>query len=165
FYRDSLDIRLTAEAVAGGSFGDFFHNYVAYAEPLPYAEILSKAGLLLKQQEVTRPELGFTVERDASGKAGVRAVVSGSAADRAGLRVADEIETWNGEGAPRRVDAWLRNRKPGDVLRLQVRRNDQPSELSFALGGRIEKIFVLDEDPNASSKARAIREGFLRRTA
>src|SRR5262249_15622161 len=95
FYRDSLDIRLTAEAVAGGSFGDFFHNYVAYAEPLPYAEILSKAGLLLKQQEVTRPELGFTVERDASGKAVVRAVVSGSAADRAGLPVAVEIATWN----------------------------------------------------------------------
>jgi len=165
FYRDSLDIRLTAEAVAGGSFADFFGNYVAQAEPLPYAEILSKAGLLLKQQEVTRPELGFAMERDASGKAIVRSVNSGSTADRAGLRAGDEIESWNGESVPRRVEGWLRNRKPGDILRLQIRRNEQASETSFAVGGRMEKIFVLDEDPSAARKAKAIREGLLRGTA
>src|SRR5262249_12744460 len=76
FYRDSLDVRLTVEAVAGGSFEDFFRDYVAHAEALPYAEILSKAGLLLKRQELTRPELGFTLERDASGKVIVRSAVS-----------------------------------------------------------------------------------------
>jgi predicted metalloprotease with PDZ domain len=165
FYRDSLDIELTAEAVAGGSFEDFFGNYVAQAEPLPYAEILGKAGLLLKQQEVIRPELGFAVEREASGKAIVRSVNSGSTADRAGLRAGDEIESWNGESVPRRADGWLRNRKPGDILRLQIRRNEQATETSFALGGRTEKIFVLDEDPGAARKARAIREGLLRGTA
>jgi len=165
FYRDSLDIRLCAEAVAGGSFADFFQNYVAHAEPLPYGEVLSKAGLLLKQQEVTRPELGFSVERDANAKVVVRAVVSGSTADRAGLRIGDGIEGWNGESVPRRVEGWLRNRQPGDILRLQVRRNDQASEISFALGGRTERIFVLDEDTNATPKAKAIREGLLRGTA
>lgn len=165
FYRDSLDIRLTAEAVAGGSFADFFQNYVAHAEPLPYAEILSKAGLLLKQQEVARPELGFTVERDASGKAVVRSIVSGSTADRGGLRVADEIETWNEESVPRRPEGWLRARKPEDILRLQIRRNEQTSDISFPLGGRTEKIYVLDEDSNASSKAKAVREGLLRGSA
>jgi predicted metalloprotease with PDZ domain len=165
FYRDSLDVRVTAEAVAGGSFADFFQNYVAHAEPLPYAEILSKTGLLLKQQEVTRPELGFTMERDTSGRAVARSLLSGSTADRAGLRVGDEIETWNSESVPRRVEGWLRNRKPGDILRLQVRRGDQTSDLSFALGGRIETIFVLDEDPNAALRAKSIREGLLRGTA
>jgi predicted metalloprotease with PDZ domain len=165
FYRDSLDVRLTAETVAGGSFAEFFQNYVAHAEPLPYAEILNKAGLLLKQEEVTRPELGFTMERDASGKAVIRSVISGSTADRAGLGVGDEIETWNGESVPRRVEGWLRNRKPGDILRMQIRRNDQSSEISFALGGRTERIFVLDEDPNATPKAKAIREGLFRGNA
>ena len=165
FYRDSLDVRFTAEAVAGGSFADFFQNYVAHAEPLPYAEILSKTGLLLKQQEVTRPELGFTMERDANGRAVARSVLSGSTAERAGLRVGDEIETWNSESVPRRVEGWLRNRKPGDILRLQVRSGDQASNLSFALSGRMETIFVLDEDPNAGLRAKSIREGLLRGSA
>ncbi len=165
FYRDSLDVRLTAEAIAGGSFADFFQNYVAHAEALPYAEILAKAGLLLQKQEVKRPDPGFTLERDASGKAIVRSVISGSTADRAGLRVGDEVEAWNGESVPRRVEGWLRIRKPGDILRLQIRRNDQPSDVSFALGGKTEEIFVVGEDSQASPKAKAIREGLLQGTA
>jgi len=165
FYRDSLDVRLTAEGVAGGSFADFFPNYVAHAEPLPYAEILAKAGLLLLKQEIKRPDLGFTLERDASGNAIARSVISGSTADRAGLRVGDEVETWNGESVPRRVEGWLRSRKPGDILRLQIRRNDQPSDVSFALGGKTEEIFVVNEDSQASPKAKAIREGLLHGTA
>jgi len=164
-YRDSLDIRLTAESVAGGSFEDFFRRYVAAAEPLPYTEIFAKAGLLLQKQEVMRPELGFILERDASGKAMVRYVAAGSTAERAGLRPGDEIETWNGEAIPRRTDGWLRNRKPGDLLRLGIRRNDQTSEIPFALGGRTDEVFVIDEDPHASGKGKSIREGLLHGTA
>ncbi|HET8966295.1 MAG TPA: PDZ domain-containing protein [Candidatus Acidoferrum sp.] len=163
-YRDSLDVRLTAESVAGASFEDFFSKYVAAAEPFPYPEILGKAGLLLRKQEVTRAELGFTIERDATGKAVVRSVASGSTAERAGLRPGDEIEMWNGESVPRRTDGWLRSRKPGDTLRLQIRRNDQSTEFSFALGGRTEEVFVIDEDPHGTDKAKAIREGLLHGT-
>ena len=61
-------------------------------------------------------------------------------------------------------DGWLRNRKPGDPLRLQIRRDDQSLEIPFALGGRTDEIFVLNEDPNASPKARSIREGLLHGT-
>ena len=160
-YHDSLDIRLTAEAVAGESFEAFFRKYVAAAEPLPYDEILAKAGLLLQKQEVIRPELAFTVERDSAGKTLVRSVVPDSTGERAGLRPGDEIETWNGDAVPRRADGWLRNRKPGDLLRLQIRRNDQSLEISFALGGRTDELFVIDEDPNAPAKAKSIREGLL----
>jgi predicted metalloprotease with PDZ domain len=160
-YRDALDIRLTAETVAGGSLEDFFRQYVAAAEPLPYVEILAKAGLLLERQEVTRPDLGFTVERDSAGKALVRSIVPGSPGERAGLRSGDEIETWNGEAVPRRADSWLRSRKPGDPLHLQIRRNEQPSEISFALGGHSDEIFVIDDDPHATPKAKSIREGLL----
>jgi len=165
-YRDSLDVRLTAEAVAGRSFGDFFRQYVAAAEPLPYVDVLAKAGLLLEQQEIVRAELGFTIERDASGKSIVRSVTPGSPAEGSGLRLGDEIESWNSEAPPRRTDGWLRNRKPGDLLRLQARRpdhsnNDQPIDLSFSLGGRRENIFFVNEDPHASLQSKSIRESLL----
>ena len=164
-YRDSLDIRLTAESVAGGSFEDFFRQYVAGAEALPYAEILGKAGLLLQKQATVRAEPGFTLERDSTGKLIVRSIAAGSNAERSNLQPGDEIQSWNGENPPRRVDAWLRTRKPGDILRLQIRRNDEAQDISFTLGGKTENIFALDEDPRGTPKAKSIREGLLRGTA
>src|SRR5271155_36860 len=44
-YRDSLDVRLSAEKVAGGPFEEFFARYVAGAEALPYREVLESAGV------------------------------------------------------------------------------------------------------------------------
>jgi predicted metalloprotease with PDZ domain len=160
-YRDSLDVRLTAEEVAGGSFEDFFQKYIANAEPLPYQSALAKAGLLLQRQNIVRAELGFSMERDAGGKSVVRSVVPGSPAERAGLLAGDEVGNFNGENVPRRVEHWLRNKNPGDTLKLGVLRNAKPLDLTFALGGKSESIFAIAEDPQASPKARAIREGLL----
>ena len=160
-YRDSLDVQVTAEEIAGGSFADFFREYVAGAEPVPYASVLAKAGLLLQRQEIVRAELGFSLERDAGGKSVVRSVVPGSAAERAGLLAGDEISNFNRENVPRRPEYWLRNKKPGDTLTLTVLRNEKPVEITFALGGKSESIFAIAEDPQASPKARAIREGLL----
>jgi predicted metalloprotease with PDZ domain len=163
-YRDSLDIRLAAESIAAGSFADFFRQHVAAAEPLPYADILAKAGLLLQKQEITRAELGFTLERDANNKPIVRSISGGSNAERSGLHQGDEIETWNSEAVPRRPEFWVRNRKPGDILRLQIRRNDQPQDISFTLSGRAYSTFVIDQDPHATPKAKSIRDGLLHGT-
>jgi len=164
-YRDSLDVRLTAEEVAGGSFEDFFRKYIANAEPLPYQSVLAKAGLLLQRQEIVRAELGFSVERDANGKSVARSVVPGSPAERAGLLAGDEVVNFNGENVPRRAEHWLRNKNPGDTLKLRVLRNEKPLDIAFALGGKSESIFAIAEDPQASPKARAIREGVLHGTA
>ena len=160
-YRDSLDVQLTAEEIGGGSFEDFFRKYVAGAEPLPYESVLAKAGLLLKQQEIVRAELGFSMERDAGGKSAVRSVVPGSTAGRAGLLAGDEVSNFNGENVPRRPEYWLRNKKPGDTLKLRVLRNEKAIEITLALGGKSESVFAIAEDPQASPKARAIREGLL----
>jgi predicted metalloprotease with PDZ domain len=164
-YRDSLDVRLTAEEVAGGSFEDFFQNYIANAEPLPYQSVLAKAGLLLQRQEIVRAELGFSLERDSSGKSLVRSVVSGSPAERAGLLAGDEVVNFNGENVPRRAERWLRNKNPGDTLKLRVLRSEKRLDLTFVLGGKSESIFAIAEDSQASAKARAIREGLLQGTA
>jgi S1-C subfamily serine protease len=123
--------------------------------------VLAKAGLLLQRQEIVRAELGFSLERDAGRKSVVRSVVPGSTAERAGLLAADEISNFNRENVPRRPEYWLRNKKPGDTLTLTVLRNEKPVEITFALGGKSESIFAIAEDPQASPKARAIREGLL----
>jgi len=161
-YRDSLDVRLEAEKVAGGSFEDFFEKYVAGTEPFPYEQILGLAGLALRTTEHRRAALGFTAERDASGSLVVKSVESDALAAPAGLHVGDVILTWNGGEPPRRMGRWVYEQKPGDVLRLKVRRDEHEISLEFLLGEMKETVYGVFEDPGASEKARNIREGLLR---
>jgi predicted metalloprotease with PDZ domain len=161
-YRDSLDVRLTAEKIAGGSFEEFFTKYVAGTEPLPYQQILGLAGLELRSAEHRRPTLGFHLERDASGGLIVRNVEADSSAAQAGLREGDGIINWNGGDVPRRLERWVREQKPGDVMKLRIRREDKEVAVEFRLGEAKEMIYEVAEDSRANEKARHIREGMLR---
>ncbi len=161
-YRDSLDVQLTAESVAGGSFEEFFRKYVAGTDPFPYQQILALAGLGLRTVERRRPALGFYVEREPSGTFVVTTVDSAGPAAQAGLRAGDVILTWNGGEAPKRVEHWLQEEKPGDLLKLRVRREDKEISLEFRLGEIKETLYEVIEVSRAGEKARHIREGMLR---
>jgi predicted metalloprotease with PDZ domain len=162
FYRDSLDIRLSAEKVTGASLEDFFAKYVSGAEPLPYSEVLARAGLELQQREIIRAVMGFTVERDPNGPWTVRAIEADGPAAKSGLLVGDEIVRWNNGEAPRRPERWLSQQKPGDTLHLRVRRDDKEQNIEIRLGEQREKFCQVAESSNASARARHIREGLLR---
>ncbi len=161
-YRDSLDVRLTVERVAGGSFEEFFQKYVAGTEPFPYHEVLGLAGLELRTVERRRTTLGFTAEREASGALVVKAVDAEGPAARAGLRVGDVILRWNGGAVPRSLERWVSGQKPGDLLKLRIRREEKQISLEFRLGEIKETVYVVLEDAHASEKARNVREGLLR---
>jgi predicted metalloprotease with PDZ domain len=160
-YRDSLDVRLTVEEIAGGSFEEFFGKYVAGIEPFPYEHALALAGLELRIMEHRRPTLGFTAARDANGALVVQSVVADSPAQLADLRVGDTILIWNGGELPRRTDRWLREQKAGDFLKLWVGREGKKLSLEFRLGETKETFYGVTEDRRASEKARHIREGLL----
>ncbi len=160
-YRDSLDIRLEAEKVAGGSFEEFFRDYVAAAEPLPYQQVLVLAGLELRTTEHKRAVLGFSAERESGGTATVRAVDDGNPATGSGLRPGDVIVNWNGGDVPRSLARWVRDRQPGETVRVRIRREEKERTLDFKLGEEKELLYQVAEDPHASGKARQIREGLL----
>jgi predicted metalloprotease with PDZ domain len=161
-YRDSLDVRLTAETIAGGSFEEFFRKYVAGADPFPYQQILALAGLALRTVERRRPALSFFVEHEPSGPFVVSTVESEGPAAQAGLRAGDVIINWNGGEVPKRVERWLQEQKAGDKLKLRVRREDKEISLEFRLGELKETLYEVIEDSHAGEKARHIREGMLR---
>jgi len=160
-YRDSLDVRLEAEKVAGGSFEEFFQAYVAAAEPLPYQQILRLAGLEMRTTEHKRAVLGFSAERESGGTVTVRGVDDGSPAARAGLRLGDDIVNWNDEDVPRSLDRWVRERPPGEIVKVRIRREERERTLEFRLGEEKELLYQIAEDPHAGEKARRIREGLL----
>jgi predicted metalloprotease with PDZ domain len=161
-YRDSLDVQLTTESIAGGSFEEFFREYVAGAEPFPYQQILLLAGLTLRTVEHRKPALGFSVEHEPNGPLAVSAVDTEGPAGQAGLRIGDVIVSWDGGEAPRRVERWLQERKAGELLKLRVRREDREMTIEFRLGETKEILYQVIEDSHASEKARHIRDGMLR---
>jgi predicted metalloprotease with PDZ domain len=160
-YRDSLDVQLTAEKVAGGSFEDFFADYVAGASPLPYQAIFVLAGLELRQTTRQHAALGFTAEGAPKGPLVVRSVDANSAAAEAGLQSGDLILKWNGGEPPRRSNDWLRQHKAGELLHLVIRREAAELKIDFRLGEISETFYDLAEDSRASDKARHIRQGLL----
>jgi predicted metalloprotease with PDZ domain len=163
-YRDSLDIRLTAEKITGSSFEEFFQKYVAGAEPLPYQLVLALAGLALYPEERRRPTVGFYAERDARGALIVQSVEADGSAAEAGLRAGDVIIAWNGGEIPKHLDRWLREQKSGELLRLKIRREDQEVTLEFRIREFEEAVYEVSEAPHAGEKARRIRKGMLHGT-
>ena len=161
FYRDSLDIRLEAEKVAGGSFEEFFQDYVAEAKPLPYAQILALAGLELRTREGKAATLGFSPGRDGNGGTIVRAIDDGSPAADAGLRVGDVILNWNGADVPRSLGRWVRDHQPGEAMKVRIRRDEKELVIDFKLGESNETFFQIVEDAKAGEKAKRIRDGWL----
>ena len=164
FYRDSLDIRLEAEKLTGGSLSDFFDNYVGGANPLPYQKLLARAGLELRTHESVRAALGFLPQREPAGPWTVAAVDADGSAAKSGLQVGDEIVRWNNSDVPRRPERWAGQQKPGDVLRLRIRRAEKEESIEIHLGEMHEKFFQVAEMSNADERARRLRDGILRGT-
>jgi len=161
-YRDGLDVRLMAERVAGGSFEDFFSKYVSRAEPLRYSQVLALAGLDLRTTQRKRPVLGFFAERAAAGEVVIRNVEPESSAAQAGLRSGDVILSWNGSEPPRNPERWVYSQKPGNPMRLRIRRDDREMSIDFRIGEVTETFYQVVEDPRAEAQAKRIREGILR---
>lgn len=164
FYRDSADIRATAERIAGHSLEAFFARHVTGTDELPCAEFLARAGLVLKSRGRPRAEFGFWPARGPNGSSVAARMEPGSAAEQAGVREGDVLLELNGAPFPRHADRWLREHRAGETVRLRLRRNSDERDVSFVLGERQERIYEIEEAGKATEKQRRILEGLLRGT-
>jgi predicted metalloprotease with PDZ domain len=159
-YDDSVGIRAMAERISGRSLADFFSRYVSGTDELPFADLLGRAGLVLKVSGGTRAELGFWPGRGPEGMVATQ-IAPGSPAALAGVREGDVLPELNGASFPRNPERWLRDHRPGETVRLRIRRNGEEKDLNFILQERQERAYVIEEVPNPSEKQRRILNGLL----
>ncbi|MFY9729557.1 MAG: PDZ domain-containing protein [Candidatus Acidiferrales bacterium] len=163
FYDESVGIRSVVEEVSGTSFEDFFRRYVSGLEEIPYDQFLTHAGLSLKNEFRQSADASFLVGRSADGPT-IISVTPGSAAQAAGLRVDDILVELNGAAISGRISAWMRERTPGEMIKVKVRRDGVERELSFAVGSREENHCTVVEVTHPTEKQLRIRTGLLRGT-
>jgi predicted metalloprotease with PDZ domain len=163
FYDESAGIRAVVEEAAGTSFEDFFRRYVSGLDEIPYDQFLTHAGLALKTESRKSADPGFYVTRSAEGPV-VASVTPGSSAQAAGLHADDLLLELNGAAISGRISAWMRERTPGETIKVKVRRDGEERELSFAVGSREENHCTVVEVAHPTEKQLRIRTGLLRGT-
>lgn len=155
-------------AAGGASFDAFAAKYVDGREPLPWAEVLPKAGLRMVADTARDPWIGVSTSADTSG-AIVLEVVPGSLAARAGVQVGDRLLSVGGVPATGE-DFWLEYRDryaelpEGTPVALVLMRGEDRLTLQGPLALRLRPMDRLEFDPAADARAVRIRQGLIRGT-
>ncbi|GIW53117.1 MAG: peptidase M61 [Gemmatimonadales bacterium] len=154
-----------SRAAGGKSFDEFARRYVDGREPLPYAEVFPLGGFAFRADTTRMPQLGVFTVPDTAGIR-VTAVSPGSSAAEAGVQVGDYLVrigdvNVTGAGFGEEFRARYRGSPEGTPLAVVVRRGGRTRTLTARLrfGENVEYYF--GPDPDASAKAKAIREGIL----
>ena len=127
---DVIGVNAQIESDSGGNDG------VGFAIPIDAAR--SVANTLISGGKVQHAYLGVKVGDAASGGAEVTNVLSGTPADKAGLKAGDVITSVDGNAISTadELTANLGARKPGDTVTLNVTRNGKTQTLTVTLGTR-----------------------------
>ena len=158
--RDLLD---AVQQVSGADFSSFFQQYVAGTAPLPYNEILAKAGLALHVATSPHepPSLGALVEPVDTG-VNVFAVRPGGAADRAGLSRDDVLISVDNQSlATGSLSDRLSIYPAGAKVLFEVERHEKRQFIYVTLDPPQPDLYSIDELPEATDEEVKIRQGWL----
>lgn len=168
------DFQKVCETAAGSSLEDFFAHYVRGTDELPYNQVLPAAGLEIQQAGVPIEQVDHVgdiirssylgAELEDSGEfISVKNVRAGSPAYEQGLNAKDLIIAIDGERAnTKRLIALLGPKKPSDVIRLTVFRNDDLRTLDIKLGSRIAVDYRMVQLPARSEQQKRIYDSWMK---
>ncbi len=160
---EEKDILEAANAVSGSNFSSFLDAYVRGTDPLPYAQILARAGLELRVAVAagSAPSLGVLTQRQDRGVK-IVAVRPGGAADRGGLArddlliAVDELSL-----ATEELNDRLRIYPPGAKVPFTVEHHGKRERIFVELDAPEPRLYSIDELSGASPEQLKIRKGWL----
>jgi predicted metalloprotease with PDZ domain len=144
----------------------FFHKHITGKEPLPYAALLARAGLLLRKSSpgvATMGTVGFT--RDTGRVVIASNTLAGSPLYQAGLDRGDRIVSLNDKpvASPAEVEAVLAAHKPGDRINIAYESRGQTRNAVLTLGEREQLELVTYEKAGmpVTEEMKQLRERWL----
>jgi predicted metalloprotease with PDZ domain len=141
----------------------FYQKYINGREPLPYDEILPKAGFAVEKRSFTAPWLGVQSAPTQNGLV-VAAVEPGSPAADAGVRMGDVLKRVGSVTVSMDTD-WsveFRQRyagKNGQPLEIAVTRGGRPLTLEGKVGERVRTTISIERATDPTEKARTVWQG------
>lgn len=157
------DILDAVNQVSGVDFTQFFQQYVAGTAPLPYNEILAKAGLALHvaTSPQATPNLGVLVEPVDTGLR-IFSVTPGGAADRAGLSRDDVLISVDDQSlATDNLSDRLSIYTAGAKVLLEVERHEKRHLIYVTLDPPQPDEYSITNLPEATGEQLKIRQGWL----
>jgi predicted metalloprotease with PDZ domain len=161
FFPDSDGVREAAEAIGGGDLQDFFRNYVAGTQEVPWDNFLRTVGLRVERVETEAGDPGFIAPRSFNTPPAVLSVQRDSEAERAGLTTGDVILEMNGKPAASDFQRRLSAMRPGDAIQLHTRNQSGERYLQWRVGSRQEVEFTIRDMQNVSAQQKARRAAWL----
>jgi len=162
------DLRRVLAEVSGDRVfaDDFFERFVHGREVLDYAPLLARAGLILRKRSPGRPWIGPVWLDGANGTARVAApALEDTPAYAAGLDRGDELLSFDGVAITTRsrLDEAVERRRPGDKVRLSIRRRGVVQDLTLTIGEdpRLEVVPVERTGRPLSSAVAEFRRRWL----
>lgn len=162
YFSDSDGVRQAAELVSHSDLGWFFQKYVAGTEEIPWDKFFVGVGLQLARKTVSLADPGFTSVRNFDAAPGVASIVEGGEAEHAGLAVGDDILEINGHAADSDFEQRLAGLRPGETIRLRVRRPQGEIEITWKVVNREQVAFELKDVDHVTTQQRARRAAWLR---
>ena len=160
FFSDSDGIRTEAEKLTGTGLRDFFADYVAGTQELPYDALFASVGLTLQSETRTVADPGFSAARNFTPPPVVENVY-GDQARTAGLQEGDEIISIDGKAPGRNLEREFANAKPGTKVRLTIQSRGARKDVDLILGERSVTAYALHDATKSTPEQIARRKAWL----
>ncbi len=156
------DFMMTCSELCGGSFKEFFDDYVYGTKPIEWEKYLSFAGLDLKGSDSTVvPVVGIAIS-DTSGRVVINNVLPGSSAEDAGLNAEDEIIALDGVKADyAAVEKKLNELKAGEKVEITVFKQNKLKKVTLKLEDRKITKYHLQKITEPSELQKSVFESWL----
>jgi predicted metalloprotease with PDZ domain len=161
------DLRQALADVSGDrAFADeFFDRFIQGREVVDYAALLARGGLILRKRAPGRPWIG-PISLDFTNGAPCVAMptIEDTPAYAAGLDLGDELLSLDGVAitGPSRLEEAVRRRRPGDKLRISIRRRGVEQDLTLTVGeDPTLQLIPVERTRQLTAAERAFRNAWL----
>ncbi len=145
---------------------DFFDRFVQGREVVDYAPLLARAGMILRRRSPGRSWIGELSFDFSNGTPRIAMpTMEDTPVYMAGLDRDDELLSFDGVAVagPSRLEEAVQRRRPGDKVRLSIRRRGVAQELTLTVGEdpRLQLVPVERTGRQPTAAERAFRNAWL----